>query len=72
VLYNGNLVVANGQNNDLLEYAGVPNGKLLDTRVVDKGVAGALYSLTSTGKTTATTVVYFTDGNSNNIQSLSK
>jgi hypothetical protein len=73
MLYNGNFVIANaGTNgeNSLVELS--PTGATLDTVTVDKGDAGAIGGLAATGTTAATTKLFFTDKNQNNIQALEK
>lgn len=72
LLPNHNLVFANtldGAGKNLLVEM-TPHGKVLATRNVDKGAAGALGGLYSTGTTDAGTQIYFTDGNANNVQVL--
>ena len=49
-----------------------PSGKLLATRNVDKGPAGALFGIVATGTTDANTKIYFNDDNDNNLQVLQK
>jgi hypothetical protein len=72
VLFNHNLVVGNtldpNGKNLLIEIS--PAGKLLDTVNVDKGAAGALFGLVATGRSVATTKLYFNDDNANNLQAL--
>jgi hypothetical protein len=73
LLYNGNLVVGNTLNrkgtNLLVEIS--PAGQVMDTRNVDKGPAGALFGIATTG-TGAKQKVYFNDDNANNVQVLEK
>ncbi len=47
-----------------------PAGKVLDTRNVDKGAAGAIFGMVATGTSTSTTKLYFNDDNANNLQVL--
>jgi hypothetical protein len=74
LLYNGNLVVGNTLNvkgkNLLVEIS--PTGQLMDTRNVDRGAAGALFGIVTTGKSATTQKVYFNDDNANNVQVLEK
>jgi hypothetical protein len=74
LLPNHNLIVGNTLDPDgtnlMLEIT--PNGKLLATRNVDKGPAGALFGIVATGTTDATTKIYFNDDNDNNLQVLQK
>jgi|SRR5579862_999240 len=72
LLPNHNLIFSNtldaAGKNLLVEMT--PHGKVLATRNVDPGAAGALGGLYSTGTTDATTQVFFTDANANNVQVL--
>ncbi len=74
LLYNHNLVVGNtldpSGKNLLVELS--PTGKMLDVRNVDKGAAGALFGIATTGNSAATQKVYFNDDNANNVQVLEK
>lgn len=70
LLPNGNLVVANSGNNMLVEIAS--NGKLLATKKVDRGAAGALFGIAAKGTSDSTTQIYFNDDNANNVQLLTK
>jgi hypothetical protein len=74
LLPNGNLIAGNtldpNGKNLMLEIA--PSGKLLATRNVDKGPAGALFGIVATGTTDANTKIYFNDDNDNNLQVLQK
>lgn len=69
-LPNGNVIVANSKSNELIEIEST--GKVLATKVVDKGAAGAIRGITAVGTSDANTVLYFTDANGNNVQELSK
>ncbi len=69
-LPNGNVIVANGKTNELIEVEST--GKVLATKVVDTGTGGAIRSITAVGTSDANTVLYFTDSNSNTVQELSK
>jgi hypothetical protein len=68
VLPNGNLIVANAANNTLVEMT--PQGKVLDTEVVDTGSAGAIFGLAAIGTTDANTALFYTDTNTNTLQEL--
>ena len=74
LLPNGNLIAGNTLDPDgkniMLEIT--PSGKLLATRNVDKGPAGALFGIVATGTTDANTKIYFNDDNDNNLQVLQK
>ncbi|HEY1683113.1 MAG TPA: hypothetical protein VGF98_15805 [Candidatus Tumulicola sp.] len=68
-LPNGNVIVANGKTNELIEVEST--GKVLATKVVDTGTGGAIRSITAVGTSDKNTVLYFTDSNSNTVQELS-
>jgi hypothetical protein len=74
LLPNGNLIAGNTLDPDgkniLLEIT--PSGKVLATRNVDKGAAGALFGIVATGTNDANTKIYFNDDNANNLQVLQK
>ena len=69
-LPNGNLLVANGAKakgggNELVEMT--PKGTILDTEVVDKGSAPAIFGLVASGTKDSNTVIYYTDVNDNSV-----
>ena len=72
LLFNGDLVVGNTSNpsgqNVMVELS--PAGKVLDTRNVDHGAAGAIFGMVATGTSASTTKLYFNDDNANNLQVL--
>jgi hypothetical protein len=74
LLPNGNLVLGNTLNkngtNLMVEIA--TDGKVLATRNVDTGVAGALFGIVASGTSDSTTKIYFNDDNANNVQVLQK
>jgi len=74
LLPNGNLIAGNTLDPDgknlLLEITS--SGKLLATRNVDKGPAGALFGIVATGTNDANTKIFFNDDNDNNLQVLQK
>jgi hypothetical protein len=49
-----------------------PAGKLLATRNVDKGAAGALFGIVASGTTDSDTKIYFNDDNDNDLQVLER
>jgi hypothetical protein len=69
LLPNGNLIVANtkGTANMLVELT--PAGKVLDTKVVDKGAQG-VYGLVAGGTDDSNTVLFYTDMNDNSVHEL--
>lgn len=74
LLPNGNLIVGNTLDPDgknlMLEIT--PSGKLLATRNVDKGAAGALFGIVATGTNDSNTKIYFNDDNDNDLQVLQR
>jgi len=70
LLPNGNLIVANtrGKANTLVELT--PQGKILDTKVVDASTAAGVYGLAAAGTNDSNTVLFFTDANFNTVQKL--
>ncbi|MCY0901385.1 MAG: hypothetical protein OWU32_04275 [Firmicutes bacterium] len=72
---NGDLIVANQGNNDIVELA-LPTGPAamaspVAEESVDSGPAGALFGLAATTDATGHLVVYFTDDNTNTLDELS-
>jgi hypothetical protein len=74
LLPNGNLIIGNtgdaSGTNLMVEITST--GVLLATRNVDKGAAGALFGIVSTGSSDANSKIYFNDDNANNVQALEK
>ena len=70
LLPNGNLIVANsgGTANTLVELT--PQGKVLDTKVVDQSSTQGVFGLAATGKTDSNTVLFYTDTNTNTVHEL--
>ncbi len=69
LLPNGNLVVGNTNDNDMLEIT--PQGQLVGTKLVDGGAIGALFGIVATGTSNADTKIYFNDDNDNTVKVLS-
>ena len=72
ILPNGNLTVANtagAQANTLVEID-TANGKVLDTKVVDKNKTAGIFGLVATGTNDGNIALFFTDTNSNTLQEL--
>ena len=63
----GNTLDANGTNL-MVEIS--PNGRLISTKNVDTGAAGALFGMVATGTNNADTQLYFNDDNMNTLQVL--
>ena len=72
LLPNGNLIIANTQGtaNTLVELT--PEGKVLDTKVVDQSSTQGVFGLAARGTTDSNTVLFFTDTNSNTVQELKR
>jgi len=70
LLFNGDVVVGNTGNNVLYEFT--PAGKIVGSKVLDTGVAGALFGIAASGTSPATTRIYFNDDNSNTVKVLSQ
>lgn len=68
LLYNGDLVVGNTANNQLVELR--PNGQLVATTTVDSGAPGAIFGIAASGTSAQTTKIYFNDDNDNTIKVL--
>ncbi len=72
LLFNGNLVVGNTSNksgrNVMVEIAS--SGRVLATRNVDKGAAGAIFGIVATGNNIYDARIYFNDDNHNNLRVL--
>ena len=68
LLYNGHLVVGNTGDNRLIEFA--PDGRVVGSRVLDAGAAGALFGIAALGTSAATTSIYFNDDNDNTVKVL--
>jgi hypothetical protein len=70
LLPNGNLIVANTQGtaNTLVELT--PKGKVLDTKVVDQSSTQGVFGLVARGTSDATTVLFYSDANSNTVHEL--
>lgn len=72
LLPNGNLIVANtaGAHANTLVEIDTANGKVLDTKVVDKKTTAGIFGLAATGTNDRNTALFFTDTNSNTLQEL--
>ncbi len=72
LLPNGNLIVANtgGTANTLVELT--PQGKVLDTKVIDTSSTQGVFGLAARGKGDSDTVLFYTDTNSNSVHELSR
>jgi hypothetical protein len=70
MLYNGNLIVGNTGDNNMVEIDPVQK-KMVGEKLVDKGNAGAIFGIVTTGNTAATQKIYFNDDNTNSVVSIS-
>jgi hypothetical protein len=70
LLFNGDIVVGNTGDNRLIEFE--PTGRLVGSRLLDKGAAGALFGIVASGSTAANTRIYFNDDNDNTVKVLSR
>ncbi|MBV9700804.1 MAG: hypothetical protein JO078_11855 [Candidatus Eremiobacteraeota bacterium] len=74
LLFNGNLVVGNTTNktgrNVMVEMT--PSGRILATRNVDHGTAGAIFGMVATGNNAFDAKIYFNDDNTNEVRVLER
>ncbi len=71
LLYNGDLVVGNTGDNNLVEIQ-PSSGKVLGTKAVDTGNPGAIFGIATTGSTLATQKIFFNDDNTNTVVQISQ
>jgi hypothetical protein len=71
ILSNGNLVVGNTGDNNMVEIDPV-HQTMLGVKLVDTGAAGAIFGIATTGTSAATQKIYFNDDNSNTVVSVSQ
>ena len=71
LLYNGDLVIGNTGDNNMVEIDPV-HKKMLGEKLVDSGSAGAIFGIVTTGTTVATQKVYFNDDNTNSVVAVSQ
>lgn len=71
LLYNGDLVVGNTGDNNMVEID-PSTGTMVGEKVVDTGAAGAIFGIVTSGTTVATQKVYFNDDNANSVIELSQ
>lgn len=71
LLYNGDLVVGNTGDNNLVEIQ-PSSGTVLGTKTVDTGAAGAIFGIATSGTTQATQKVYYNNDNANSVVSISQ
>lgn len=71
LLYNGDLVVGNTGDNNMVEI-NPSTGMMVGTKSVDSGAAGAIFGIATSGSTLASQKVYFNDDNTNSVVELSQ
>jgi hypothetical protein len=69
LLYNGNLVIGDTGDNNLLELDPLQK-KIVGQKLVDNGNAGAIFGIVTTGTSATTQKIYFNDDNSNSVVSI--
>lgn len=71
LLYNGDLVVGNTGDNNMVEIS--PSSMMvMGTKKVDSGAAGAIFGIATSGTSLATQKIYFNDDNTATVVSLSQ
>ncbi len=70
LLFNGDLVVGNTNDNRLIELT--PSGRVAGLRVLDTGAPGALFGIAASGTSQQTTQIYFNDDNDNTVKVLKR
>lgn len=71
LLYNGDLVVGNTGDNNLVELKPSTQATV-GTRKVDNGAAGAIFGIATSGTSAATQQIFFNDDNTNTVVELSE
>lgn len=71
LLYNGDLIVGNTGDNNLLEIT-PSTGKVVGQRLVDTGNSGAIFGIATSGTSVATQKIYFNNDNTNSIVEISQ
>jgi hypothetical protein len=71
LLYNGNLVVGNTADNNMLEIDPVQK-TVVGEKLVDPGNAGAIFGIVTSGSSVATQKIYFNDDNANSVVAISQ
>lgn len=70
LLYNGDLVIGNTGDNNLVEIK-PSTSVMVGTRNVDRGAAGAIFGIATSGTSAATQQIFFNDENTNTVVELS-
>jgi hypothetical protein len=68
LLFNGDLVVGNTADNELIEIT--KTGLVVGTQTLDPGAAGALFGIAATGNSASSLRIYFNDDNDNTVKVL--
>ena len=71
LLYNGDLVVGNTGDNNLVEIQ-PSSGTVLGTKSVDSGAAGAIFGIATSGTTLATQKIYYNNDNTATVNLISQ
>lgn len=71
LLYNGDLVIGNTGDNNLVEI-NPSTGMMVGEKSVDTGAAGAIFGIATSGTTLATQKIFFNDDNSNSVIQVSQ
>jgi hypothetical protein len=76
VLYNGDVLVENTGDNNLLEFTGATStaakpGTFLARKIIDGGGPGALFGIVTVGTSLSNVVIYYNDDNENSLRSFS-
>lgn len=71
LLYNGDLVVGNTGDNNMVEI-NPSTGMMVGEKDVDTGNAGAIFGIATTGNSLATQKIFFNDDNSNSVIEVSQ
>jgi hypothetical protein len=69
LLFNGDVVVGNTANNDLIEIS-PSTGKVDGEKNLDKKAPGALFGIAASGSSLKSTLIYFNDDNANAVEVL--
>ena len=71
LLYNGNLIVGNTGDNNMIEIQ-PSTGMSVGMKSVDTGNAGAIFGIATSGTSVATQKIYFNDDNTNSVVEISQ
>lgn len=71
LLYNGDLIIGNTGDNNLLELDPAQK-KIVGEKLVDNYNAGAIFGIATTGSSAATQKIYFNDDNTNSVVSVTQ